>query len=315
MSPLNLRGNPQALAGLGVAIVTPLDAKGAPDIAALKRLAKRCSQGGVETFYPLGTTGEGVLLRAEQRRQVLTTVRDAVPDRVVIAGAGGISTEDCVDQVRMAREVGVDGVLVVTPPYVKPTARGLLAHYATVAAEGVPVVAYVVPGRTGCAVSAADQARILEIDGVVGIKEASGSLTLLSQVAEEADRLGKVCLVGDDATTLPGLAVGAHGLVSVVGQIIPRAMSGIIRAFREGRIRQARALHRHFLPLMEAMFLESNPLPVKQCLALQQQVEPYWKLPLVPPSEATIERLRGMLQGLDLLEAPFRGDVSTLGEG
>jgi 4-hydroxy-tetrahydrodipicolinate synthase len=253
-----------------------------------------------------------VLLRPEQRRQVLIAVRDAVPDRVIIAGAGGISTEDCVEQVRLAREVGVDGVLVVTPPYVKPTPRGLLAHYATVAGEGVPVVAYVVPGRTGVAVSAADQARILEIDGVVGIKEASGNLTLLSQVAEEAERLGKVCLVGDDATTLPGLAVGAHGLVSVAGQIIPRALSGLIRAFREGRIDQARALHRRFLPLMEAMFLESNPLPVKQCLVLQQQVEPYWRLPLVPPNESTTERLRTMLQDLNLLEAPFRGDVATV---
>lgn len=314
MSPYNLRGNPQALAGLGVAIVTPLDAKGAPDIAALKNLAKRCSQGGVETFYPLGTTGEGVLLRPEQRRAVLAAVRDAVPDRVIIAGAGGISTEDCVEQVRMAREAGVDGVLVVTPPYVKPTARGLLAHYSAAAAEGMPVVAYVVPGRTGCAVSAADQARILEIDGVVAVKEASGNLTLLSQVAEAADRLGKVCLVGDDATTLPGLALGAHGLVSVAGQIIPRALSGLIRAFREGRIAQARAIHRRFLPLMEAMFLESNPLPVKQCLALQQQVEPYWRLPLVAPQESTIDRLRTMLAELDLLEAPFRGDSATAGE-
>jgi 4-hydroxy-tetrahydrodipicolinate synthase len=302
------RASPRRLAGLGVAIVTPLTSSGSPDLPALSRLARRCAAGGVDVLYPLGTTGEGALLDPASREAVLRCVLDAAPGCPVVAGAGAISTAESVEQARAAADCGAHGVLVVTPPYVKPTLSGLMKHYEAVARAGLPVVAYVVPGRTALAVSARDQARILEIDGVAGVKEASGNLVLLAHVAREADRLGKVALVGDDALALPGIAVGAHGLVSVAGQVAPRSFAALVGAARAARMDRALAIHRRLLDLMEAMFWETNPLPVKQCLVLRGEAAAHWRSPLGPPEEPTTARLRQLLERLDLLAAPFAGD-------
>lgn len=311
MSKHDIRNRPTLLAGLGLAIVTPLTKSGAPDLPALERLTARCAAGGVDSFYALGTTGEGALLNAEERAAVIKSVIKGAGGKPVIAGAGAISTADSVEQAKVAKDLGADAVLVVSPPYVKPTLAGQVAHLEAVAKVGLPIVAYVVPGRTALAVTAPQQARLLEIDGVVAIKEASGNLVLLAQVAAAADRLGKLVLVGDDALALPGIAVGCHGLVSVVGQIIPTGLKALVVAAMQGKRDAGVALQRRFIELMEAMFWETNPQPVKQALALRGELEAVWKSPLAPCEPATTEKLRALLERLDLLKAPFAGDAAT----
>jgi 4-hydroxy-tetrahydrodipicolinate synthase len=310
MSKLDIRKDPHQIAGLGLAIVTPLTDKGEPDLPALSTLTRHCADGGVDVFYPLGTTGEGALLTQKERNAVVKAAVEAAGGKPIIAGAGAISTDDSVDQAKAAKDCGANAVLVVTPPYVKPTLSGLMKHYEAVAKVGLPIVAYVVPGRTALAVSAPHQAKILEIDGVVAIKEASADLVLMAQVAAAADKLGKLLLVGDDALALPGIAVGAHGLVSVVGQIIPKGLKAIVSAALKGQRDVALALQRRYLEIMEAMFWETNPLPVKQALALRGQLKAVWKGPLAAPEAATTERLRALLQRLDLLSSPYAGDAA-----
>lgn len=299
---------PALLGGLGLAIVTPMADDGAPDLAALAALTHFCVAGGVDVLYPLGTTGEGALLCADERRAVLATVLEAAEGRPVIAGAGAISTADTVSQTQAARSAGAHGVLIVTPPYVKASVPGLVAHYRAVAEVGLPIVAYVVPGRTGGAVGLAGQQKILEIEGVVAVKEATANPVLFGQVAAVAESLGKLALVGDDALTLPAIALGGHGLISVVGQLIPRSLKALVVAAIAGRPREALSIHRRVIDLMEAMFWESNPLPVKQCLALRGQLRPVWRLPLCAPDPETTGKLVSLLRSLDLLEPPFAGD-------
>ena len=308
MSTHDIRARPHLLAGLGLAIITPLTEQGAPDLPALEKLTARCAAGGVDVFYPLGTTGEGALLSPAERVAVVKAVVKSAGGKPVIAGAGAISTDDSVEQAKQVKDLGVDGVLIVSPPYVKPTLAGQVRHYETIAKVGLPIVAYVVPGRTALAVTAPQQARLLEIDGVVAIKEASANLVLLAQVAAAADKLGKLVLVGDDALALPGIAVGAHGLVSVVGQLMPRALKALVIAAMRGQRDTAIALQRRWLDLMDAMFWETNPLPVKQALALRGECAAVWKGPLAPPEAATTEKLKTLLARLDLLVAPFAGD-------
>jgi 4-hydroxy-tetrahydrodipicolinate synthase len=297
--------NVEWMRGCATALVTPFRADGSFDAERMRALVGRQLAGGVSLLVPCGTTGESVTMSAEEREAVVTTTREAAGARArVIAGTGSNSTAQAVEQSRRAAALGADAVLVVAPYYNKPTQEGLYQHFRAVAAAvpETPVVLYNVPGRTSSNLSAETTLRLARDCGnVVAVKEASGNL---SQVMEILRRRPEDFLVlsGDDALTLPMLALGADGLISVASNEAPEPMSQMVTAALEGRWDEARALHYRLLPLMDVNFVESSPGPVKAALALMGLLEENLRLPLVPVTEQTRERVRGVLKELGLLE-------------
>jgi 4-hydroxy-tetrahydrodipicolinate synthase len=275
--------------GLTVAMVTPFRG-GEIDWEAVDRLVERIVTGGAGGIVPAGSTGESPALSAEERRRLFRRVRERARGRAfVLAGAGTNSTEGTLAQVRMAKEEGADGALVVTPYYNKPTQAGLYAHFRRVAEEGgLPVCLYNVPGRTGVSLAPETARRLADVPGVVAIKEASGSLDAVSEICRDT-RL--TVLSGDDSLTLPMLAVGAQGVISVAGNLVPRPLREMISAFAAGETQKARDLHRGLFDLFRALFIESNPGPVKRALARAGLIAEELRLPLVPVSEESARRI------------------------
>jgi 4-hydroxy-tetrahydrodipicolinate synthase len=290
-----------SFAGLGVALVTPFAKSGDLDEAALRRLVRRQVEGGVDVLVPCGTTGESATLTdAEQDRVIALTVEEAgaVP---VLAGAGSNDTRRAAEKSRAAARLGAQGVLSVGPYYNKPTPEGFYRHFAAIAeASPVPVVVYNVPGRTGSNMDAPTQLRLSAHGNVVGIKEASGNIGQVMEVLRDRPA-GFLVLSGDDAVTLPYMALGADGVISVASNEAPALMAGLVKACACLDYPAARSLHSRLLELMNLNFLESNPIPVKAALALLGLCEDHVRLPLVPASDATRERLRGALRELALL--------------
>jgi 4-hydroxy-tetrahydrodipicolinate synthase len=293
--------------GVGTALVTPFTAAGALDEAAVRRLARRQVEAGVHFLVPCGTTGEAPTLTAEERRRVVEIVVEEAKGRVpVLAGAGGYDTREVVEAARAMQEAGADGLLSVTPYYNKPTPDGLVRHYQAVAeATPLPIVVYNVPGRTGCNVDPATLARLAAIPRVVGVKEASGNMTQICEVARAAPD-GFLVLSGDDALTLPAMAVGGRGIVSVASNECPAEMARMVEAAERNDFAAARALHARLLPLMLANFLESNPIPVKAAMAQMGLLEENYRLPMVPPRAETREKLRRVLAEAGLVPAAVR---------
>jgi len=298
-----------ALRGLGVAVATPFDGEGNVDYAAfgglLEFLAsdagpiaagpaasaaeyRERERGGCEFLVVLGSTGEAATVEPEERRAIIAYAVEHSYGKPVIIGTGSNSTAACVRLTEEAVELGADGVLVVTPYYNKPTPDGLVAHYSAVAkaAGGRPVIVYNVPGRTGLNLAPSTLARLWKIPGIAAVKESSGNLAQIGEIARTLPE-GKVLLSGDDALALPAIAVGASGLISVVGNVAPRRTAAMLEAALGGRRNEAVAIHQSLLPLMDALFLESNPIPVKAALALAGLTGPYLRLPLVTASAAT----------------------------
>jgi len=293
------------LRGCGTALVTPFRADGALDEARLGALVERQLAGGVELLVPCGTTGEAMTMTPEEQNRVLKiTVETARGRGKVLAGVGSNSTAITVERAKAARAAGVDAVLVVAPYYNKPTQAGLVAHFGAVAnaVPGFPVVLYNVPSRTASNIQAPT---VLEIarncENVVGVKEASGDLAQVMAIIRGLP-YGFAVLSGDDAITLPLIALGAEGIISVVSNEVPDQMSRMAELALKGDWAGARELHYKLLPLMEANFIESNPGPVKAAMALMGLLEEQLRLPLVPVQEKTRARLREVLQGLGLLQ-------------
>jgi len=290
--------------GVGTALVTPFTSSGAVDEAGVRRLAKRQVDAGVHFLVPCGTTGEAPTLSAEEKRRVVELVVEEAGGRVpVLAGAGGYDTREVVESARAMREAGAGGLLSVTPYYNKPTPEGLFRHYeAIAAATPLPIVVYNVPGRTGCNVDASTLVRLASIPGVVGVKEASGNVT---QICEVLKAVGPDFLVlsGDDALTLPAMAVGARGVISVASNEVPAEMARLVEAAERNDFAAAREIHSRLLPLMLANFAESNPIPVKAAMAQMGLLEENYRLPMVPPGAPTREKLRRVLAGVGLLPA------------
>jgi 4-hydroxy-tetrahydrodipicolinate synthase len=282
--------------GCGTALVTPFTSSGAVDEAAVRRLAKRQVEAGVHFLVPCGTTGEAPTLSASERSRVVEIVVDEAGGRVpVLAGAGGYDTREVIEAARAMQAAGASGLLSVTPYYNKPTPEGLYRHYQAIAeATPLPIVVYNVPGRTGCNVDPATLARLATIPHVVGVKEASGNMTQICEVVRGVPEEFLV-LSGDDALTLPAMAVGARGVISVASNERPAEMAQLVEAAEANDFAFARELHSRLLPLMLANFAESNPIPVKAAMAQMGLLEESYRLPMVPPRAETREKLARVL--------------------
>jgi 4-hydroxy-tetrahydrodipicolinate synthase len=289
--------------GVGTALITPFTKSGALDEAAIKRLARRQIDNGVHFLVPCGTTGETPTLNAAERRRVVELVLEAANGDVpVMAGAGGYDTQEVVHLSKEMQSIGVQGLLSVTPYYNKPTPEGLYRHFSAIAeATSVPIVLYNVPGRTGCNIDAATLARLATIPRVVGVKEASGNIQQMVEIcrAVPADFL---VLSGDDALTLPLMAIGGRGLISVASNTVPAEMAQLVEAAERGDYATARQLHHRLVPLMLGNFVESNPGPVKFAMAHLGLCEEVYRLPMVSPRPASQEKIVAFLKELDLLK-------------
>ncbi len=284
-------------AGLGVALATPFTNDDRIDLPAFRRLVRHVVQGGADVLVPLGTTGEAAALDDAERDAVLAACLEESGGRPVLAGAGAPATARAAALARRAQQLGAQGALVVTPYYVKPMPRGIVAHFEAIAAAapGLPLVAYNVPGRTGVNLLPASLAMLWELPAVVAVKESSGNLAQIGEVARTLPR-GRLLLAGDDGLALPSIAIGAAGLVSVAGNLLPRPMKQLVDAAREHRLPEARALHTRLLPVIDALFAESSPIPLKAGLQLLGLGENRLRLPLTPAESPTVERLRTALQ-------------------
>jgi 4-hydroxy-tetrahydrodipicolinate synthase len=219
----------------------------------------------------------------------------------VLAGAGGYNTAEVIELAKEVEALGADGILSVTPYYNKPTQEGLYPHYKAIAsAVSLPVVVYSVQGRTGVNVEPLTLKRLAEIDNIVGVKEASGNLAQVAAVVHHVPERFTV-LSGDDGVTLPVIALGGRGLISVSANEIPAEMTQLVRSALNGDFEAARLIQRQYFPLLEVNFVESNPIPVKAAMALMGLLEPVWRLPLVPPSPANQQKIEKVLDGLGLL--------------
>jgi 4-hydroxy-tetrahydrodipicolinate synthase len=289
--------------GCGTAIVTPFRNDFSVDEAALRKLVRRQIEGGVHFLVPCGTTGENpTLTRAEHLRVVKITLEEARGRIPVLAGAGGYNTAEVIELAGELEALGADGLLSVTPYYNKPTQEGLFQHYrAIAAATRLPIVLYNVPGRCGTNLEPVTVARLARIENIVGIKEASGNIGQMAAVLNIAPDDFTV-LAGDDSVALPLFALGGKGVISVVANEIPHEMAQLCTYGLEGNYAAARAIHRKYLALMEINFVESNPIPVKAALSLMGLLDPVWRLPLVAPKAESLQKIRGVLESLEILE-------------
>ena len=290
--------------GCGTALITPFRPDQSLDEAALRRLVRRQVEAGIDFLVPCGTTGESPTLEhAEHLRVVEITLEEAKAREVpVLAGAGGYNTREVITLARELEALGVDGLLSVTPYYNKPTQEGLYQHYRALAGSvKSPIIVYSVQGRTGVNVEPGTLKRLAAIDNIVGVKEASGNIGQMANVIQQVPERF-IVLSGDDAITLPLIALGGRGVISVVSNQIPAEMTALARHANAGDFAAARAIQRRFLPLMDINFVESNPGPVKAAMAMMGLCEPVWRLPLVPPSEASTTRIRAVLQESGLLQ-------------
>ncbi len=284
-----------------VALVTPFK-DGKVDEEAYRELIELQIQGGTSAISPCGTTGESATLDMEEHTRVIDMAIEAVNKRVpVIAGTGGNSTSEAIELTKHAKEAGADATLQVTPYYNQPTQEGLYQHYKAIAkAVPLPQVLYNVPGRTSINLLPETVARLAELPEVVAVKEASGNLEQMAEIVQLAgDKI--TLLSGDDNVTLPVLAIGGKGVVSVVANIVPKDTADMVKAWEEGNVERARELFLRLLPLCKAMFYETNPIPVKTSLALMGKIKEELRLPLVPISPANRERLKKALQDYGLL--------------
>ncbi len=287
--------------GVLTALVTPFR-DGAVDERALHELVELQVSGGVQGIVPCGTTGESATLSHAEHQRVVEVVVAAARGRVqVVAGTGSNNTREAIELTHHAKEAGADGALLISPYYNRPTQAGIYAHFAAVAREtAFPLVVYNVPHRTGSNVEAETIARLAELDQVVGVKEASGNLTQVSEiVATTPDDFA--VLSGDDVHSLPILAIGGSGVISTTANVAPSQMVELVRAFRAGDHDRARQAHLRLLPLFGALFCETNPIPLKAALAMQGLIEESLRLPLVPISATNRERLRTTLKEMGLL--------------
>jgi len=288
--------------GSMVAIITPFTTEGRVDEEKYRQLIEFQIENGTDVIVPCGTTGESATLDYEEHSRVIQICIEQVGKRVpVIAGTGSNSTAEAIALSRHAKEMGADGVLLVSPYYNKPSQEGLYQHYKKIAETvALPQVLYNVPGRTGMNMEAKTTIRLAEFANVVAIKEASGNLTQAGEIlAAAGDKID--VLSGDDFLTLPLMACGAKGVISVTANIMPKEVKAMVVAIQQGRWDDARQMHLKMLEIHNAMFIESNPVPVKTAASLMGKCGADVRLPLVDMQPATLEKLKGVMRGYGLI--------------
>lgn len=282
-----------------VALVTPF-LNGEVDYKKIRELVEFQIENGTNGIVPCGTTGESPTLSHEEHKRVISEVVEIVKGRIpVLAGTGSNSTRETLSLTQHARKAGVDGALVITPYYNKPTQEGLYLHYKAVTDEiDIPIVIYNVPGRTGVSISPETVAKLAEIKTIVGIKEASGNIDQVSRILELCDIS---VLSGDDSLTLPILSIGGKGVISVTANIAPQEVSNMVRLYSNSKQDEALRLHKKLFPLSRAMFLETNPIPVKTAMKLLNRLNEEIRLPLCQMSKTNEESLAKALKQFGLL--------------
>lgn len=287
------------LQGLGVALATPFTADHAIDVPGLVRLVRHVVAGGADFVVALGSTGEAAMLDDAERDHVVATVREHSGSLPVVVGTGAPSTAASIAWTRRAAALGAAAALVVVPPYTKPTQAGVVAHFAAIASAvpTLPMIAYNVPSRVGTNLLPATMRELWRLPTVVAVKESSGDLQQIARIAAELPP-DRTLLAGDDALTLPTMAVGGHGVISVAGNVVPAAMRALVAAARAGALATASARHQALLPLFDALGAEANPIPLKAALALVGFCGDRLRLPLLPATAATCERLRSVLAAM-----------------
>jgi 4-hydroxy-tetrahydrodipicolinate synthase len=290
--------------GVGTALVTPFTASGELDEQAVRRLGRRQIDAGIHFLVPCGTTGESPTLTAAEKARIVEILADEAAGRVpILAGAGGYDTKEVIHGVAEMQRAGANGILSVTPYYNKPTAEGLYQHYRAIAeSTSLPIVVYNVPGRTGVNVDVATLVRLAQIPNIVAVKEASGNVSQMCDICRAVPP-DFIVLSGDDALTLPLMAVGGHGIISVASNEVPAEMVQMVEAAERNDFAAARQVHARILPLMTVNFVESNPVPVKAAMADMGLLEERYRLPMVSPRPESREKIRKVLSELNLLKA------------
>ena len=289
--------------GVGTALVTPFTSNGALDEAAVRRLGRRQIDAGIHFLCPCGTTGENPTLDDAERLRIVEILVEEAGGRVpILAGAGGYDTKEVIRLAGAMAQRGASGFLSVTPYYNKPTPEGLYQHYRAIAeSTSLPIIVYNVPGRTGVNVDVATLVRLAEIPNIAGVKEASGNMTQMCDIcrALPSDFL---VLSGDDALTLPLMAVGGRGIISVASNEIPAEMVQMVEAAERNDFLAAQRIHARIVALMQINFVEANPIPVKAAMAAMGLLEDVYRLPMVPPQAAARARVVNALKELGLLK-------------
>ena len=285
--------------GAYTALVTPFGRDGSVDYGKLRELVEFQIAGGIDGLVPVGTTGESPTLDVDEHLEVIRVVVETAARRVkVVAGTGANSTAEALELTAQAKAMGVDGTLQVTPYYNKPTQTGLVRHFSAVADLGLPVVLYNVLGRSSCEIAVSSITELSRHPQIVGVKEAAGSVDRVSRIKDACD-IG--VLSGDDALTLPMMAVGADGVISVASNVAPRAVADLVHAAAAGRWDEALALHRRYYRLFTDLFLETNPIPVKAAMEMTGLGPAVYRLPLCEMADANRAKLRDTLVRSGLL--------------
>jgi 4-hydroxy-tetrahydrodipicolinate synthase len=290
--------------GCGTALVTPFRRDQSLDEETLRKLVRRQIAAGINFLVPCGTTGESpTLTRREHLRVVEITLEEAKGSGVpVLAGAGGYNTLEVIELARELERMGADGILSVTPYYNKPTPEGVYQHFKAIAsAIHMPIVVYSIQGRTGINVEPATLARLAEIGNIVGVKEASGNIAQMANILHLLPPPDFTVLCGDDVITIPLMSLGGLGVVSVVSNQIPAEMTELAQACLRGDFAKAREIQARYLPLMNVNFIEANPIPVKAGMAMMGLLEPVYRLPMCPASDASLKRIEKVLESVGLL--------------
>lgn len=294
-------GKLERLQGCGTALITPFLPNGDVDEKALVELINWQIDEGIDFLVPCGTTGESPTLTHDEHLGVVElTVRTAAGRVPVIAGAGGNDTSKVIKTAAELRKLGVNGILSVSPYYNKPTQEGIFQHYRALAESAdLPIIVYNVPGRTGSNILPDTLLRLAEIPNIEGVKEASGDISQIGEICTRAPGRFRV-FSGDDSLTLPTIALGGHGIISVASNEVPRMMSQFTHACLDGRWDEARSLNRKLYPLMKINFIESNPIPVKAALAMMGKIQEVYRLPLTAISDGARAKLTSVLSSLGL---------------
>lgn len=287
-------------AGTGTALITPFKKDGSIDEDALRRLVDFQESNGVDVLLPCGSTGESATLAHEEHLRVFEIVRDQAKKAKVLAGAGSNCTREAVILSKSAEDLGADGILSISPYYVKPTQEGIYRHYSAIAdAVDIPMVIYNIPGRTGSNITPDTLMRLAEVDGITGVKEASGNVAQIQEIIMRRPK-GFEVLSGDDALTLALIGLGADGVISVASNCCPGMVSDLVRNARAGNMDTARAIQAKMLPLFTSLFVESNPIPIKYVMGNMGFGNGEPRLPLTPLSENGKRKLDPVLEELGI---------------